>query len=64
MDANSEEMTLRNDYMWFLLLMLQNKKLSPPFDRMPPRELRPIRDIVVSVAFLVDVVLLVTFKFR
>lgn len=48
MDANSEEMTLRNDYMWFLLLMLQNKKLSAPFDHMPPRELRPIRDIVVS----------------
>lgn len=51
MDANSEEMTLRNDYMWFLLLMLQNKKLSTPFDRMPPRELRPIRDIVVSICF-------------
>lgn len=49
MDADSEEMTLRNDYMWFLLLMLQNKKLSAPFDKMPPSELRPIRDIVVSI---------------
>lgn len=50
MDANTDEMTLRNDYMWYLLLMLQNKKLSTPFDHEPPRELKPIRDIVVSFA--------------
>lgn len=47
MDADSDEMTIRNDYMWFLLLMLQNKKLRSPFSKMPPRELRPIRDVVV-----------------
>lgn len=48
MDGDSEEMTLRNDYMWFLLLMLQNVKVCTPFDKMPPRELKPIKDIVVS----------------
>lgn len=50
MDANnSEEMAFRNDYMWLLLLMLQNKKLCSPFDEMPPIKLKPLKNVVVSV---------------
>ncbi|KAF5295132.1 hypothetical protein FQA39_LY13283 [Lamprigera yunnana] len=42
MDNTPEEMTIRNDYMWFLLLMLQSKKVTDPFNNAPPHELSPL----------------------
>ncbi|KAK4882892.1 hypothetical protein RN001_006211 [Aquatica leii] len=46
MDSSPEEMGIRNDYMWFLLLMLQSKKVSEPFSNAPPHELQPLRTIL------------------
>ncbi|KAJ8919144.1 hypothetical protein NQ315_012129 [Exocentrus adspersus] len=40
------EKELRNEYMWFILLMLQCQKVREPFNSMPPRELVPLRDAV------------------
>lgn len=46
-DGSPEEMNNRNEYMWFLLLMLQNKKITIPFNKMPPtHSLRPLREIL------------------
>ncbi|KAK9758801.1 protein of unknown function (DUF4485) [Popillia japonica] len=47
MDRSAEDMKRRNEYMWFLLLMLQNKRLQPPFNKSPPGgELRPLNEII------------------
>ncbi|GJQ69490.1 hypothetical protein Trydic_g6595 [Trypoxylus dichotomus] len=47
MDRHAAEMKIRNEYMWFLLLMLQNKRLQPPFSRIPPGgELRPLNEVL------------------
>ncbi|KAI4457433.1 hypothetical protein MML48_7g00003693 [Holotrichia oblita] len=47
MDRSAEDMKRRNEYMWFLLLMLQNKRLQPPFNKGPPGgELRPLNEIL------------------
>nr|CAI5851719.1 unnamed protein product [Callosobruchus analis] len=36
----------KNEYVWFILLMLQCKKVREPFNGAPPPELEPLRDIV------------------
>ncbi|KAK9879270.1 hypothetical protein WA026_004116 [Henosepilachna vigintioctopunctata] len=46
MDSNEEDIALRHEYMWFLLLMLETKKIREPFDAMPPKDLVPLRDAV------------------
>ncbi|KAL3279264.1 hypothetical protein HHI36_016776 [Cryptolaemus montrouzieri] len=46
MDNNDEEVTLRHEYMWFLLLMLETKQIREPFDRFPPKDLVPLKDAV------------------
>lgn len=52
MEGSPDEMNNRNEYMWFLLLMLQNKKVTVPFNRSPPTGvLRPLRDILVCFFF-------------
>ncbi|CAH1996800.1 unnamed protein product [Acanthoscelides obtectus] len=47
-DKNKEQKEIRNEYVWFILLMLQCKKLREPFTGVPPLELEPLRDIVSS----------------
>ena len=52
MDNEPEEMVVRNDYMWFLLLVLQSQKITMPFDRLPPAgKLRPLQQILVRLNF-------------
>ncbi|VEN47201.1 unnamed protein product [Callosobruchus maculatus] len=41
-----EQKEIRNEYVWFILLMLQCKKVREPFNGPPPPELEPLRDIV------------------
>lgn len=51
MDGDPEEMNIRNDYMWFLLLVLQNKRVTVPFNALPPGEIKPLRDILVNYVY-------------
>ncbi|KAB0802060.1 hypothetical protein PPYR_04246 [Photinus pyralis] len=51
MDKTMEEMAVRNDYMWFLLLMLQSKKVTEPFSNIPPPELKPLRKILAPAVY-------------
>lgn len=46
-----KEKEMRNEYMWFILLMLQCQKIREPFNSMPPTELEILRDTVVSIVF-------------
>ncbi|CAH1992944.1 unnamed protein product [Acanthoscelides obtectus] len=46
MDKSKEEKEMRNEYLWFILLMLQCQKIREPFNRPPPDEMEPLRDIV------------------
>lgn len=48
MDGEPEDLNIRNDYMWFLLLVLQNKKVAAPFDSLPPGIIKPLREILVN----------------
>ncbi|KAJ9595020.1 hypothetical protein L9F63_013686 [Diploptera punctata] len=49
MEGGPEELTIRNDYMWFLVLMLQNQHITMPFDELPPAGmLRPLQRILPS----------------
>lgn len=47
---NIVEMRLRNDFMHYLVLNLQESHLRPPFDKPPPNidHLREIADLIVS----------------
>lgn len=56
-DGSPEQMSIRNDYMWFMLLMLQSKRIAEPFKNEPPQgELKPLRQILVnnSVCMFID----------
>ncbi|XP_045461413.1 uncharacterized protein LOC123671548 [Harmonia axyridis] len=46
MDQSDDELTLRHEYMWFLLLMMETKKIREPFNVLPPKELVPLKDAV------------------
>ncbi|XP_030757458.1 uncharacterized protein LOC115883262 [Sitophilus oryzae] len=46
MDRNVEQMIIRSDYMWFILLMLQGRKLRDPFTKLPPIHLPPLKKFV------------------
>lgn len=47
-DGETEILKIRNEYMWFLLLVLQTKRITPPFTTDPPKgELQELRDILV-----------------
>lgn len=48
MDSNLDEMTIRNDYLWFLLLAMQyDRKLVAPFDQEPPEgDIHPLPYVV------------------
>ncbi|CAH1992945.1 unnamed protein product [Acanthoscelides obtectus] len=48
MDKSKEEKEMRNEYLWFILLMLQCQKIREPFNRPPPDEMEPLRDIVIG----------------
>ncbi|KAF2881076.1 hypothetical protein ILUMI_25097 [Ignelater luminosus] len=42
-----EQMSIRNDYMWFMLLMLQSKRITEPFKNEPTQgELKPLRNVL------------------
>ncbi|XP_023013753.1 uncharacterized protein [Leptinotarsa decemlineata] len=46
MDKNIDQMVIRSDYMWFILLMLQNRRVREPFCRLPPANLAPLKKFV------------------
>ncbi|XP_018562406.1 uncharacterized protein LOC108904369 [Anoplophora glabripennis] len=46
MDKTTEQMVIRSDYMWFILLMLQSKKIREPFNKLPPPQLVPLKKFV------------------
>lgn len=48
MDKTTDQVVIRSDYMWFILLMLQNKKVREPFTKLPPHNLVPLKRFVVS----------------
>lgn len=49
-DGEPEELTTRNEYMWFLLLTLQNRKITVPFSSEPPSgPLRPLKEFLVFI---------------
>ncbi|XP_066138238.1 uncharacterized protein [Euwallacea fornicatus] len=44
--STPEEIEIRNDYMWFMLMMLQCQRIREPFKRSPPKKIEPLRDLV------------------
>ncbi|XP_065169823.1 uncharacterized protein [Atheta coriaria] len=47
MNGTVDEMTIRNEYMWFLLIQLQNKRITEPFNHPPySQSLLPLREIL------------------
>nr|CAH7747452.1 unnamed protein product [Callosobruchus chinensis] len=58
MDKTPEEMVIRSDYMWFVLLMLQIKRICEPFNKLPPPHLLPLKKFVVTGFRIMGVVLL------
>ncbi|XP_024943455.1 uncharacterized protein LOC112494740 [Cephus cinctus] len=47
--GNKDALSIRNDYMWLMLLVMQSGNLTEPFDKLPPtRELPPVSEIVPS----------------
>lgn len=50
MSHANELMSIRDNYLWILLLQLQNDLLFKPFDQIPPDEgeLQPITDVLVN----------------
>ncbi|KAH1022361.1 hypothetical protein HUJ04_011776 [Dendroctonus ponderosae] len=46
MDKTMEQMVIRSDYMWFILLMLQSRRIREPFNQLPPRHVVPLRKFV------------------
>ncbi|CAG9765155.1 unnamed protein product [Ceutorhynchus assimilis] len=41
-----KELEMRDEYMFFMLMMLQCQKIREPFNRQPPAEIEPLRDLV------------------
>lgn len=48
-DGDIDVLKVRNEYMWFLLLSLQSRKITQPFSNDPPQgELQELKNIIVS----------------
>lgn len=47
LDSNPEELAIRNEYIWFILLMLQSNKVEEYFKDLPPRKILPLRQALV-----------------
>lgn len=47
LDSSPKEMEIRDEYMFFMLMMLQCQKIREPFNRPPPSHIEPLRDLVV-----------------
>jgi hypothetical protein len=47
LDQTQQEMAIRNEYIWFILLMLQNNRIEEYFKELPPRKILPLRDVLV-----------------
>lgn len=45
--SNPEELAIRNEYIWFILLMLQNNKVEDYFKDLPPGNILPLRQTLV-----------------
>lgn len=41
-------LTLKNDYIYFILLMLQNNKIEDYFRESPPKTLLPLKKVLVN----------------
>lgn len=48
MNKSLDEMMIRNNYMWFLLIMLKTRKARTPFNKLPPQKLGIFSEIIVS----------------
>ncbi|KAJ3666325.1 hypothetical protein Zmor_001775 [Zophobas morio] len=46
LNENEEEMNIRNEYIWFILLMLQNNKIEDFFKELPPRKVLPLKKAI------------------
>ncbi|KAF7285165.1 uncharacterized protein LOC143191280 [Rhynchophorus ferrugineus] len=46
MNKNLEQMITRSDYMWFILLMLQNRRVREPFSKLPPAHIPALKKFV------------------
>ncbi|KAL1490769.1 hypothetical protein ABEB36_013413 [Hypothenemus hampei] len=46
MNKTLEEIIIRSDYMWFILLMLQNRKIKDPFTQLPPHQVLPLKKFI------------------
>lgn len=51
LNKTNKDKEIRNEFMWFILLMLQCQKIREPFNSLPPSELANLRDSVVSPDF-------------
>ncbi|KAF7285166.1 hypothetical protein GWI33_011705 [Rhynchophorus ferrugineus] len=43
---SEKDTKMRDEYMWFILMMLQCQKIREPFNKNPPPEIEPLRDLV------------------
>ncbi|KYB29081.1 hypothetical protein TcasGA2_TC032055 [Tribolium castaneum] len=46
LDSSEQELAIRNEYIWFILLMLQNNKIEEYFKDLPPRKVLPLRKVL------------------
>uniref|UniRef100_A0A6P7GG55 Uncharacterized protein LOC114342089 isoform X1 n=1 Tax=Diabrotica virgifera virgifera TaxID=50390 RepID=A0A6P7GG55_DIAVI len=46
LDKTEKQKEIRNEYMWFMLLMLQVRKVREPFNKVPPNVIGDLRDLV------------------
>uniref|UniRef100_A0A6P7GTJ8 Uncharacterized protein LOC114342089 isoform X2 n=1 Tax=Diabrotica virgifera virgifera TaxID=50390 RepID=A0A6P7GTJ8_DIAVI len=47
LDKTEKQKEIRNEYMWFMLLMLQVRKVREPFNKVPPNVIGDLRDLVL-----------------
>ncbi|ENN83007.1 uncharacterized protein LOC125503131 [Dendroctonus ponderosae] len=46
LSSTPKEVEMRDEFMWFMLMMLQCQKIRKPFNKPPPEQLEPLRDLV------------------
>lgn len=49
MNKTLDQIVIRSDYMWFILLMLQNRRIREPFTKLPPQHVVPLKKFVVRI---------------